>query len=90
MAIATTNVTETVFGNLRVLVQKHTTPGTGANEIATGANYVLAVVGNCSTTADKTLVLTPNTSDHSTAALGSFTLEAEADVTCYTIALVSG
>jgi len=90
MAIATTNVSETVFGNIRVLIQKHATPGTGANQIATGADYVFAVAGNCGTTADKALVLTPNTSDHSTTALGSYTLEAEADVTCYTVAFISG
>ena len=90
MAIATTNVFESVFGNVRVLVQKHATPGTGANEVATGADYVFAVTGNCGTTPDKALVLTPNTSDHSIAALGSYTLEAEADVTCYTVAYISG
>ncbi len=90
MAIGTTQVQETVFGNIRVLIQKHTTPGTGANQVKTGADYVFAVIGNCGTTADKALVLTPNTSDHSTAALGSYTLEAEANVTCYTIAFLSG
>ena len=90
MAIATTNVFESVFGNVRVLIQKHTTPGTGANQIKTGADYVFAVSGNVAVTADKALVLTPNTSDHSAAALGSYTLEAESDDTCYTVAYISG
>ena len=87
MAIDTSTVVSTVWGDLRVLVQKHATPGTGANDVDTGMSYLFGVVGNVSTTADKVLCLTPNTSDHSTEANGHFTLESEHDATCYTIAV---
>jgi hypothetical protein len=90
MAIATTLLKATTFGNHKILIHTHATPGTGANEIVTGATHVLAVVGAQGGTADGVLCLTPNTSDHSTAAEGSFTLEAEDDATCWTVAIVSG
>ena len=90
MAIDTTIIGQGTVGPYRFILQKHTTPGTGANEIDTGAGYVIFVTGSPSGTPDKVLCLTPNTSDHSTEALGSFALECEADITCYTIALVSG
>ncbi len=90
MPITTTLEKQSVFGNLRVLIHKHTTPGTNANEIVTGADSVLAVFGNCGGAHDITLVLTPNTSDDSTEALGSFSLHSEGDETCWTVAFVSG
>jgi len=90
MAIDSSIIRQTVLGDMRVVIRSHATPGTGANEITTGADYVIGVFGQASGTADKALVLTPNTSDHSTEALGSYTLEAEADKTAYTLEFLSG
>jgi len=90
MAIDTTLLNATVMGNHRVLIHMHETPSADVQEIVTGAQHVLAVIGAQGGTADGVLVLTPNTSDHTTAAEGSFALEAEDDDTCWTIAFVSG
>jgi len=90
MAIDSTIIRKTVLGDMRVILRSHATPGTGANEIDTGADYVIAVIGAIGTTADKVIVITPNTTDHSTEALGSYALEAEANVTCFTLEFLSG
>ena len=90
MAIDSSIIRQTVLGDMRVVIRKHETPGTGANEITTGADYVIAVFSQESETADKVCIATPNTTDHSTEGLGSYTLEAEADDTCYTLEFLSG
>jgi len=47
-------------------------------------------LGEATVTPNKTVVITPNTSDHSTEALGSYALEAEADKPVYTLEFLSG
>jgi len=91
MAIDSSVVFQTVLGNHRVVVRKHLTPGAGtANNINTGAAYVVAVFATSTGTGEDVVACTPNTSDHSTEALGHYTLECEADVTCYTLEFLSG
>ena len=90
MAIATTVLGKGTVGPYRFIVFNHATPGTGANDVDTGADYVIAAFGQAGTTANKTITVTINTSDHSTSAPGHYTLETEADVTCQVFAIVSG
>ena len=90
MAISSTVVRATVLGDMRVVIRSHATPGTGANEITTGASYVIACFSQATVTPDKTCVITINTTDHSTEALGSYALEAEADKTVQTLEFLSG
>ena len=90
MAISSTIVRKTVLGDMRVIIRKHTTPSADVKEIDTGADIVLMVLGEATVTPNKTVVITPNTSDHSTEALGSYALEAEADKPVYTLEFLSG
>ena len=90
MSISSSIVRKTVLGDMRVIIRKHTTPGVDDNEIVTGADIVLMVLGEATVTPDKTVIITPNTDDHSAEALGSYALEAEADKPVYTLEFLSG
>lgn len=88
MGIATTTVSAFPVGDTYWVIQKHTTPGTDANDVDSGMPYVYAVFPVTSGTADKALIITPNASaDAGTASLGHYALHAEADETCYTLAI---
>ena len=90
MAIDTTRIILGSIGQYKAFIDDHTTPGTGANQIKTGAGYVIAAIGCLAGTPDKTCICTPNTSDHSTAALGSYCLEAESDLTAHVLVITAG
>ena len=71
------------IGKYNAFIDVVASPGTDGVEIETDSTYVVAAIAGCSTTANKAVICTPRTSDHTTAALGSYCLEPEADVTCY-------
>lgn len=88
MAIDTADVHRFSAADKRFVIQSHATPGTGENDITTGLDYIDIVLVVCGTTADKCVIATPNASDDAgTASNGHFCLHAEANVTCYSLAI---
>ena len=88
MAIATTTIWAGAVGDTYWVVQQHATPGTDSNDVASGMPHIFGVWGIVGTTADQTLVLTPNASaDAGTASDGHYALHSEYDSTCVTLAI---
>jgi len=76
-----TNTHQWSIGDQTAVIQSIASPGTGAVDVTTGLSYVNIAIASVGTTADKAVIATPNTTDHSTASNGSVAVEAEANVT---------